>query len=163
MKIKSLFCKDNVIKVIMLSLLIMVVLSFSLVGNLLARYSTGARNSETARVAKFKITESGISTITISSEKFRPGFVFEQPVEVTNESEVAVSYVLAKTTTGNLPLRFELNDRDFTNSTYSDTIEPNSEIKSYVIKIIWPESENNPEYAGMVDSIKLMLTVNQVD
>ena len=163
MSVKSLFCKDNIIKLIMLSLLIMVVLSFSLVGNLLAKYSTGAGNSETARVAKFRITESGISTVSISSEKFRPGFTFEQPVEVTNESEVAVTYVLAKTTTGNLPLRFELNGQDFSNSTYSDTIEPNSEKRSYVMKVIWPESENNPEYSGMVDSIKLMLTVNQAD
>lgn len=163
MGIKSLFSKDNVVRLIMLSLLIMVVLSFSLVGNLLAKYSTGGGNSETARVAKFKITESGISSIDISSEKFRPGFTFEQPVEITNESEVAVNYVLAKTTTGNLPLRFELNDRDFTTSTYSDIIEPNSAKKSYVMKVIWPETENNPEYSGMVDSIKLTLTVNQVD
>ena len=163
MQIKSLFCKDNIIRFIMLSLLIMVVLSFSLVGNLLAKYSTGAGNSETARVAKFKITESGISTVSISSEKFRPGFTFEQPVEITNESEVAVNYVLSKTTTGNLPLRFELNSEDFTSSTYSDTIEPNSEKRAYVMKVIWPESENDLKYAGMVDSIKLMLTVNQVD
>lgn len=163
MYVKSLLSKDNIIKFIMLFLLIMVVLSFSLVGNLLAKYSTGAENSETARVAKFKITESGISTVSISSEKFRPGFTFEQPVEITNESEVAVNYILAKTTTGNLPLQFELNGKDFSNSTYSETIEPNSKKKSYVMKVIWPESENNPEYAGMVDSIKLMLTVNQVD
>lgn len=104
--------KTGKLKYFMVILFVMVLVSSTLVARLLARYSAISENDDGARVASFNITETGIYGMDISTSKFFPGYVHELPINIVNNSEVAVNYSLYLTTTGNLPLVFEMVDEE---------------------------------------------------
>lgn len=155
---------ENKLSLVIVSLLFMVMLTSTLAGNLLAKFTTGTEDEETAQVAKFKITETGVMEIDVTTEKIRPGKVIIQPITVQNESEVAVKYTLTASTTGNLPLILKMNEQEGSPLVFSQKLTPNDKsVREYNLQIIWPENENDPQYIKMIDVVKLSLSVVQVD
>ena len=156
---------ENKLSLIVAALLFLVMLTSTLAGNLLAKYATGTENEETAQVAKFKITETGVMEIDVTTEKIKPGMTIIQPITVQNESEVAVNYTLTASTTGNLPLTLEMDGQQGEKRlVFSQNLTPNDKsAHEYNLRIIWPESENDPKYIKMIDVVKLSLSVVQID
>lgn len=155
---------ENKLSLIIVSLLFLVMLSSTLAGNLLAKFTTGATKEETAQVAKFKITETGVMEINVETEKIKPGSIINQPITVQNESEVAVNYTLTASTTGNLPLILKMDGQEGNPLVFSQNLTPNdSSAREYTLQIVWPEDENDTKYIKMIDVVKLSLSVVQVN
>ena len=155
---------ENKLSLIVFSLLFLVMLSSTLAGNLLAKFTTGTKNEENARVAKFKITETGVMEIDVTAKKIKPGMIINQPITVQNESEVAVNYTLTASTTGNLPLILKMNDQQGNPLVFSQNLTPSdNSAREYNLHIVWPEDENDEKYIKTIDVVKLSLSVVQAD
>ena len=161
MKLNKVYPQEKTLQLIIVSLLVLVIISFTVVGNLVAKYSVGADVDEVARVAKFNIIEEGITSIDIGTKKFKPGYSIAQPIKIKNDSEVAVRYTLTVSSTGNLPLDLAIVDHN--QLIVSEKLPPNSDEIEYNLLISWPEEITDPAYSSMVDSIKLLLAVEQLD
>ena len=166
-------------------LLCMVLASFWLMCNIYARYSTQASGSDSARVARFDVQETGTLSTQVIKAEFYPGFSQTYNVSVKNNSEVAIEYVMnVKNKYKNLPLKFQMLDKDgneiSSNSTETSSeydLSESAEISAkdseehiYKLKISWPaeatsEGEDlwNPDYAGKVDVIEITLKAVQKD
>lgn len=153
----------NKLGFVIIFLLALVMLSSTLVGNLLAKYATATEGTDSARVAAFSITESGVFEIDVDNVMLKPGDVLEQPISVKNDSEVSVRYTLVASTTGNLPVIFEVDGNSGNPLTFTKDIEANDAGQNYILKIVWPEENNDAKYMRMVDVVKLSLTVAQND
>lgn len=135
-------------------------------GRMYARYSTTATFSDSARVAKFNISEDGTLTKEITIADMQPGQTENYQVTVTSDSEVAVYYTIAvENVYKNLPLQTTvLDENDNTLPDGRATIGVNdSTPKTYTLQVSWPESETGAAYAGMVDVLAITLTAVQVD
>ena len=157
-------------------LLCMVLVSFYLMSNIYARYSTQASGSDSARVARFDVKETGTLKSQIKTEVY-PGFSQTYTVDVTNNSEVTIEYVMnVKNKYNNLPLQFRMLDSNgkeittassdassgYTLSKSEEIAAKDSTKHTYQLKISWPtdqinEGENlqDPGYAGKVDVIEI--------
>lgn len=149
-------------------------LAYLLVATLIATgvtfsgYVTEAQGSDSARVAKFEVSEitSGETTLLLldldTTQVVGPGMTMEHPIVVKNNSEVAIRYTLTATqTTFNLPkLTFTFVNVD--DSSSGAELAPGAE-GSYKLQISWPENANDIKYAGQVDLIQLTLRAEQVD
>lgn len=141
-------------------LLILVMLTTSMVAGRYARYVTTATGSDSARVAKFSVSESG-SFFTTISLKVSPGENATAEVVVKNDSEVAVEYrIETKNHYNNLPLEFSLRDGETRETAL--TLDPGEE-KKLKLAIIWDESETDDKYIGMVDLVDVTIYVTQID
>jgi hypothetical protein len=158
------FLKENKLTIIMATLFVLVMMSFSVIGNLLAKYTSSADAVDVARVAKFSITETGFSEITVTSNDFRPGYTLIQPIEIDNKSEVAVEYTLTvELLTENLPISMSLNEQSGKKIVINKKLQPNSGKENYNLNIVWPKELNNLEYSMMVDAIRLSLNAVQIN
>lgn len=161
-------------------LLCLVMASFWLMCNIYAKYSSEASGSDAARVAKFDVTESGRATQQIQAEVY-PGFSRTYQVAVTNNSEVAITYVMnVENPYKNLPLQFRMLDAD-DNVITTESAETSQEYAlsesaeiaasdhtehTYKLEISWPVTEadkKDPDYAGKVDVIEITLKAVQKD
>lgn len=134
-------------------------------GVTLSGYVSTTMGSDQARVAKFEIEEPGYQEVLVTADLI-PGEQQSQVLEVQNKSEVAVEYTIAvKNTTGNLPLTFTVDSVGETSGEFSYTavLQPNDSKRSYTLQVIWPKEKNSPEYAGMVDLIKVTVSAIQKD
>ena len=164
MKITTDFIKQNKFTIIIISLLVLTMITFSMIGNILAKYRVNDESTDIARVAKFDITESGVSEIVVSSDKFYPGYTLIQPIEINNNSEVAIDYTLTvEILTDNLPLILNMNEITDRSITINKKLQPNSGTETYNLTINWPEEENSLDYSMMVDVIKLSVNAIQID
>ena len=178
--------KERWILYILVVLLCMVLASFWLMCNIYARYSTQASGSDSARVAKFDVQETGtlLSEQIINTDVY-PGFSRTYTVGVTNNSEVTIEYVMnVKNKYNNLPLQFRMLDSagneiktDSSDASDEYALSKSQKIKAgdttehtYQLEISWPvnqtnEGENlqNPDYAGKVDVIEITLKAVQKD
>jgi len=153
-------------------LLMLVMLSSSVVSGRYARYITTASYEDSARVAKFNIVVPETSATAELQAKLIPGESVEG-LEIHNYSEVAVEFTLTvENVTDNLPLSFSVTSGespvtpvgDSTDpATFVGTVPPSSSITDYTLKILWPKSENNIDYCGRVDLIRITLDAQQVD
>lgn len=167
-------------------LLCLVLVSFWLMCNIYARYSTQTSGSDGARVAKFDVTENETAFRQKIQADVYPGFKKTYTVSVTNSSEVAIAYVMnVKNEYHNLPLQFQMLD-EMGNVITSDSTEAaaseydlsksadipanDSTEHTYQLKISWPtEAEGgeadsqDPDYAGKVDVIEITLKAVQKD
>ena len=161
-------------------LLCLVMASFWLMCNIYARYSSEASGSDAARVAKFDVTESGTATQQIQAEVY-PGFSQTYRVDVTNNSEVAIVYVMnVENPYKNLPLQFRMLDEngavitaESVETSQAYALSESAEIAAndhtehtYRLEISWPVTETdkkNPDYAGKVDIIEITLKAVQKD
>ena len=180
--------KERWILYALVILLSMVLASFWLICNMYARYSTQTSGSDSARVARFDVTEVGKNGADLTSQinvEVYPGFTGTYSVDVTNKSEVAIEYVLnVKNKYNNLPLQFKMLDgsgkeittdsseisEDYTLSKRADISAGDHATHMYQLEISWPteitsEDENlqSPDYAGKVDIIEITLKAVQKD
>ena len=141
-------------------LLILVLFTTSIVSGRYARYTSSATGHDSARVAKFRVTEEGIDGQMIKVS-IAPGQTVKHEIIVHNDSEVAIAYsVIADNKHQNLPLTISVSDGKTTGS--SVTLDPGV-TKTVNLQIYWDETKNEDKYIGMVDTIHLVLTAAQID
>lgn len=141
-------------------LLILVLFTTSIVSGRYARYTSAATGHDSARVAKFHVTESGAVDQKLKVD-IRPGEIVKQDITVHNDSEVAIAYsVIADYKHQNLPLTISVSDGISTGP--SVTLDPGV-TKTVYLQIYWDETKNEDKYIGMVDTIHLILTAAQID
>lgn len=138
-------------------LIVLVLLSTSMLSGLYARYTTSIGGSDSARVARFAVTEEG-ELLSFFTVDIQPGSTVSRSVTVENKSEVAVEYsILPASKYGNLPLQFQS-----VSSAGTSVLQP-GQTEEYTLNITWPADQNSTEYCGMVDLIQLTLQAAQVD
>lgn len=142
-------------------LLCLTMISVYMTSGLYAKYTTSTTGSDSARVAKFQVTEttvsSGESLKTGLVMRIAPGESLSYQVAVKNESEVAIRYQIAvENKYRNLPLEFICGDTGVIAAT--DHTE-----HVCTLTVSWPEGQNDGKYAGMVDYLIVTLTAAQVD
>lgn len=141
-------------------LLILVLMTTSIVSGRYARYASSATGRDTARVAKFQVTEEGFTGDPIKV-LISPGETAKHQISVHNDSEVTVECsVAAVSEYENLPLTFSVGDGTSTGTTA--ILEP-GQTKLVNLQVYWDENETSDHYIGMVDLVHLTLTVAQVD
>lgn len=147
-------------------------LAYLLVATLIATgvtfsgYVTEAYGSDSARVAKFEVSESGHMFASVPTSSLYPGAVDDYDIKVENNSEVAIRYTITPiNTTKNLPLDFyvvkQVGDQEVVIETGA-ILAPGEE-DTYSLKIVWPVAHNSVEYSGQVDRIQLGLRAEQID
>lgn len=171
--------KVNILMCTAAVLLCATLFSMHLVGGLYAKYTTSTSNSDSARVAAFKITQSGTIFNEIKAE-IMPGETQIAELTIENASEVAMEYTLKVTNvTGNItPLKFKLSPADAVTPTvktesYEKGISINSACQmpgdhtdKYVLEIVWEPSDREEDdlaLIGMVDYITVSVTAAQID
>lgn len=145
-------------------LLCLTLFSFHLCSGLYARYTSMGSGEDSARVAKFDVSEEGeYFSEELLIEEAVPGST-ERIITVENKGEVVVAYtVTIENTTQNIPYTFSVNDSTPQKDKCSVVcyLEPDS---TNDIKIIatWSE-EGALKYIGMKDFIKITINADQVD
>ena len=137
--------------------------SCHLCGGLYARYTTTASAGDSARVARFDVSEDCASFDDTFMIETVPGTT-EREIFVKNDSEVAINYIVTiENTTQNIPVTFSVNGSEpaLDKCVATFYMEPMS-TNQVVIKAIWSD-EGALEYMGMVDLIKLSIRAEQVD
>lgn len=136
-----------------LVLLCLVLVSMSMTGGLYARYTASASGSDAARVAKFDVGYNFDGAGQVLPVSFVPGQKYV--CEITNSSEVAVTYALS--ITGLDPELFVVNT-----STYG-AIAPGGPPQTITFSIDWRPGEVDPAYAEQVYLATVQLQIVQVD
>ena len=146
-------------------LLVLVMLSTSMVAGRYARYVTQASASDSARVAMFRVTETG-ELIQAVGVKIHPGQKVPITVRIVNDSEVAVEYTVdARNESNNLLLDFDLiqdPESETPVEVESVALAP-GETKEFALQIYWRIEDNGVEHIGMVDRVYLTVKVTQID
>ena len=155
--------KINIPMFVACVLLCLTLMSLHLMGGIYARYVSVSEGSDSARVAKFGISENK----TAFSETFllstRPG-VENMEIAVENDSEVAVAYtVTVKNTTNNIPYSFSIGGGapEFSSCTSTANLAPDSNA-TVTVSAIW-DAEGALDYMGMVDLITVSIIAQQID
>ncbi len=136
-----------------------------------SRYTTSVSGSDSARVARFDVSIGIQSTLIELNGNLEPGFTKDYEFTVSNSGEVAIQYNFELTSTGNLPLTFELGTKggaltQIKTDTVMDmgAIAPNNTTgTTYVLRVTWPENIRDAKYSGLVDALKLIVVATQVD
>lgn len=131
-----------------------------------ARYVTSVTDSDNARVAKFQIEHTGITTLSLNLTNINPGYDQSHTFTITNLSEVSVKAKIYIKTSGNFPLEFYINDTLVTNDNpYITSVIGSNQTAptNFTLKIKWPANLNESKYANFVDAISLIASVEQVD
>jgi len=159
---KQLNKKTPLIFRLAVALFCMVLVSLHLMGGLYARYITTATGSDSARVAKFNVTEdltvtqSDGTTVTdfVVDDVLKPGDSVSYRFTVQNDSEVAVKFIVSGERLFNeLPLTLETAEKEIAPGE-SDTV---------TFTVLWNSSENSLGYSGKIDMIRLSATAEQID
>ena len=148
-----------VFKIGVLLLCAMLITSY-MMSDLYARYTVTAFASDSARVAKFTFTDGQMQT-QAQSFVIYPSVYPGQTVciinaTIKNQSEVAIRYVVNfENLTGNLPINSSLP------ISFGDIVPGGEKTINY--PIVWPLTDNSPDYAGKMDIIRITVSVEQVD
>ena len=138
-------------------------ISVYMTSGLYARYTTRATSSDSARVAKFRVTNTltvtdskgdEVNSFTMIEDSLIPGESTTYAFEVQNDSEVAVRFsVRGEVSINNLPLVM---------SPVTITLAPNtSETAQFVVS--WPANEDDPAYGDMIELIEIFVTAEQIN
>lgn len=139
-------------------LLILVFLSTAMVTGRYARYISSATGEDSARVARFDVTQNSTTDYEAffsTKHLMKPGESTTLNVEIVNNSEVAVELQFAvENVHDNLPLEYiyPVNKQ-----------LPPGDTGTIPLEIHWPVDDNSTAYCGMVDLLKISMTVVQVD
>lgn len=165
--------KANPVLILAMVLLCLVMITTHMTAGLYARYTSSGSGEDSARVAKFEVTQSGTLTENMALS-VKPGDESDQKpgqeagnIEVTNNSEVAVAYTIhIKIATNNLkdlklfvPSQENTPTRDMT---FTGNISPNS-TRTFEIRSWWPLTQDSLDYRGMVDKLEITLKAEQID
>ena len=137
--------------------------SFYMCGGLYAKYTSVGSEEDSARVARFDVSEDGVYFSEDLMIETVPGDV-KRTITVVNNSEVAVACtVTIENATQNIPYIFSINGSTPVKDKCSVVcyLEPNS-TRNIAIVATWSE-EDALKYMGMVDLIKLALKAEQID
>lgn len=145
------------------TLFCLTVVSVFLVSGLYARYTAFGSGEDSARVAKFEINVAGDVLTDYLPQQIAPG-TYENKIQVTNNSEVAVKCVVQViNTTGNIPLQFQVDGVSGGEGTVTLEKELSmDESTSFTLTTIWAQ-ENATDYMGMVDLVQIVVTTEQMD
>ncbi len=138
-------------------------ISVYMTSGLYARYTTRATSSDSARVAKFRVTDTltvtdskgyEVNSFTMFEDSLIPGESTTYTFAVQNDSEVAVRFsVRGEASINNLPLEM---------SPVTITLEPN-ESETVRFFVSWPANENDPAYGDMIELIEIFVTAEQIN
>lgn len=126
---------------------------------LYARYTTSASVGDSAVVAAFEIGENLSSTSALIEVSAKPPATdgetsTVQTVQITNSSHTNVTYtVTAENLTGNLPILI---------NSLTGTLAPNARVEN-TIAIEWTDALKDSKYAGMIDLVRLTVSVEQAN
>lgn len=166
-------------------LLCLVLVSFWLMSNIYAKYTTEASGSDEARVALWGNSQS----VTLSSDRSGlpqvPGETCTYTLIVSNKnkdgkiSEVTQKYGIEVVTSGNLPLNYTISEnnvqigQEFQETAQKNTWKISADdmvfqagvegSHTYILKVTWPEEKNSASLAGIPDSIQINICAEQVD
>lgn len=147
-------------------LLILVALSSSMVAGRYARYTATATGSDSARVAKFEVTETSAlltqnKSVVIS---IIPGGTDRTEIKVKNASEVSVQYTIdVDNPYENFPLDFQIQvDGETYPLPFEADMKPGEEA-TYVLVTTWNSDDTSLSYSGKVDLIEIYLSATQID
>ena len=153
-------------------LLSLVLITTGMVSGRYARYVTSASGSDSARVAKFTVTQSILQgetdlAQTIPMPEIKPGETVIIDVVVEHDTEVAVrNTVDVQSLYSNLPLTISVQEKETLSSqssNFSAEYRPGTFTKEYEAAITWVRGSNDVDYIGMVDLITITVTSEQVD
>lgn len=160
--IHDFFSKNRLPYFIIASLLVLVLLSTTLISRSVANFVKSDTGGDSARVAKFSLTQAGVIENTLTFTGLHPRGEFSRDFLVKNDGEVALSYTLTATNTDNLPIDISINDQDAQPFVFTGELAPGAS-DEYTIEIDWPSSENDYKYTGMVDYFKVTISAVQID
>ena len=153
-------------------LLSLVLITTGMVSGRYARYVTSASGSDSARVAKFTVTQSILQgetdlAQTIPMPEIKPGDTVVINIVLEYDTEVAVrSTVDVQSLYSNLPLTISVQEKgtlSSQSSNFSAEYRPGTFTKEYEAAITWVRGSNDVDYIGMVDLITITVTSEQVD
>lgn len=161
-------------------LLSLVMLTTGMISGRYARYVSGASGSDSARVAKFSVTQAIVYngeslSASIRDVEILPGQTVVINVIVDYNMEVAAKSTITATNSyegvpGNLPLSFVVyepgtDDGAATTGTYSFVANCHSGEyqKEFVVQATFPDTGNPQAYIGMVDFLTVSVTTEQID
>ena len=159
-----------------LLLLCLTLISAHMSSGLYARYITFVDSSDSARVARFSISQSlnitkndnTDATTFIIGDDLYPGKRTTYTYSVTNNSEVAVEFVVSgRELLGELPLVIKSGETSVelesqTKDCASLMLAPRqSGVLTFYVE--WPETENAIRFAGMISQIEIAVRAEQKD
>lgn len=137
--------------------------SVHLTSGLYARYTTSASGSDSARVARFDIKQTGELMQLIELDVW-PGFTSEDyTIVLENNSEVAVAYTVSvERLTENLPLTLTIDGES--GLAASGTMQANAvDSVNYRLQIAWGSGGNDERLSYEIDAIRVTVRVEQID
>lgn len=159
--------KVNIVFSIAMVLLVLVMASSYMTSGLYARYVSQATGSDSARVARFDVQETGTlytETFAVAMDPTYDDVLNPASIIITNSSEVSVRCSFSVTTTGNLPL--DIYWHDGTNTVETVDFAPNDTTgTTFDLYVAWgdEEGDNSYLYHREIDSITVTITCVQID
>ena len=159
---------------IILILILLVTLSVILLDGVLAKYIRGDRSQDSARVAVFRVTDSGELLETQYALSLDPisETTVNNAVEFVNDSEVSVRCILTMNSSANLPLIFEWDDgttqkqgKSGDEVSFDYNVNHDSPV-SYDLTVRWDDTDEQNKsfmYNKQVDKITLTMRCEQID
>lgn len=154
----------------------LLVVTLVVTGVTFSGYVSKSGGEDSARVAKFDVTENFVGETTAVLTGMYPGAEGKTPLafEVFNESEVTVGCYMILHTTGNLPVEYyaEYGSESvlipLEEKTLFATIEPNQAAATqFELQAKWPNEPDSvwdaETYMYLADAITLTLVTEQVD
>jgi len=158
--------KVNIFFSIAMVLLVLVMASSYMTTGLYARYVSSASGSDSARVARFDIQDTGTLYTETFAVELDPSTAALNPaaLEIKNSSEVAVRCVFTYETTGNLPL--DIYWMNGSTRVEEFVFGPNTAAaQRFDLCVVWSDAAMDDTYLyhREIDSITVTITCVQID
>ena len=140
-------------------LLCLTLLSVHLTSGMYARYSSTVTVTDSARVARFEVNETGTFSKELLLEYF-PGSTNTYTVVLENHSEVAVKCnVNIQRLSNNIPVEVTVSG-----TTSNIQFAPNDTAgKTVSLTVSWPSGKNDAAYSYEVDAFRVTVTAEQMN
>lgn len=148
--------KKNKLLAISMIVVYAAMLSFLLVANTFAKYTSSTTSSGNISAAKFDVTISNNfnEVFSVPLSKMRPGDVKTVTINVKSNSQVDLKCTIETQTLGYLPLVIE-------NGSITEDYAVGEITKTYLIVIKWPVELNNYIYSSEIDAVNISIVVTQ--
>ena len=138
-----------------------------MMSGLYARYFTTDSAGDGARVARFEFSDdlsSQYEQFTAESSLMYPGCEVPMQIEIVNNSEVSLQYVVTiRNLTSNLPILLKSDgETQSTVTIRSEVIHPSS-AGDLQFSIFWPKEENSVSFTRKMDVFRITVQAVQVD
>lgn len=138
-------------------------------------YVSRTSGGDTARVAKFQVTEEISVTETTAFFGMYPGGEDSWPFEIQNESEVALRCSITLSSTDNLPLRFYVvtdeGEIPLSENTEAEfiSLSPLESAENLSLKAVWEKGDTEwdasaaEKYMHEADAVTVTIRTEQID